>query len=184
MNLLDMLSARGAIRLLLPLLSLSGTLSFGLLSAGCGGDSPSGGKVASAASASQASAKEEEEEADGEKIYLYKCASCHLPDGKGIAGQFPPLDGSKIATGDPTVPIRIVMHGLSGPLVVEGKNYEGLMPGWGTQLSSAEIAAVLTHVRSEWSNSADEITTAQVEEVKAKVASRTTPWTAAELGLK
>lgn len=184
MNLLDMLSTRGAIRLLLPLLSLSGALWFGLLSAGCGGDSAAGGKVASGTPASQPAAKEEEEEADGEKIYLYKCASCHLPDGKGIAGQFPPLDGSKIATGDPTVPIRIVMHGLSGPLVVEGKSYEGLMPGWGTQLSSAEIAAVLTHVRSEWSNSADEITPAQVEEVKTKFASRTQPWTAGELGLK
>lgn len=163
-------------------LAFSASIVLVLTAIGCSGDRASGGNPATGKTTSEGT-KQAAANIDGEKLYRYKCASCHLSDGKGIPGQFPPLDGSEIALGDPVVPIRIVLHGLSGPLVVKGTSYDGLMPGWSTQLSAAEIAAVLSYVRSEW-GSAPQITAAEVEQVKTTDAGRTRPWTVEELGIR
>jgi mono/diheme cytochrome c family protein len=48
-------------------------------------------------------------------------------------------------------------------------------------LKDAEIAAVLTYVRSAWGNKAPPITTSSVTTIRALGASRKTPWTASEL---
>ena len=55
------------------------------------------------------------------------CTTCHQANGQGIPGTYPPLAGSHIATGTPERPIAIVLHGLSGPITVEGKTYNNLM---------------------------------------------------------
>ena len=57
------------------------------------------------------------------------------------------------------------------------------MPAYGTNqpLSDAEVAAVLTYVRSAWGNSASAVTPEQVAAERTATASRTTMWAAAEL---
>ena len=99
---------------------------------------------------------------DGAKIYLTNCASCHQVDGKGVAGSFPPLAGSEIVKGDPTRAIHIVKYGLTGPLQVASKSYDGMMPAWSPQLSDDAIAAALTYARASWGNGAAAVTAAQV----------------------
>ncbi|MDP2316400.1 MAG: cytochrome c [Pseudomonadota bacterium] len=118
---------------------------------------------------------------DGAAVYGTRCAACHQADGKGIAGAFPPLAGSPWPTGDAGVPIRLVLHGLQGPIDVLGTPYQGVMPAFAAQLSDAEIAAVVTHVRGSFGNAAGPVTEAQVAEVRAATAGRKGAWTAAEL---
>jgi len=58
--------------------------------------------------------------------------------------------GSDWLLTDKETPIRILLHGLSGPLTVKGRTYNNVMPAFHDKLSNEEIAAVITHVRSQW----------------------------------
>ena len=85
----------------------------------------------------------------------------------GSPGVFPPLAGNKdVTASDPSKIIGTVLHGLNTPLTVNGKQYSGGMPSWKGTLSNADIAAVLTYVRSSWGNSAPAITEKMVSAVK------------------
>ena len=116
-----------------------------------------------------------------ENKYATVCAACHQATGLGVEGAFPPLAGSEWVTGRPDVPIAIVLHGLQGPITVKGKAYNSAMMAWANVLSDEDIAATLTYARSQWGNRAAPVTVAQVRAVRARTASRTTPWTVAEL---
>lgn len=103
---------------------------------------------------------------DGKAIYDAKCAACHQPSGQGMPGTFPPLAGNKDVTGDAKSVIAAVAKGKSGALTVAGTAYNSSMPAWRGQLSDAEIAAVVTYVRSAWGNKASAVTEKQVSAVK------------------
>jgi len=118
---------------------------------------------------------------DGKVVFSTTCAACHQATGEGVEGTYPPLAGSEIVNGDENKVIRIVLHGLTGPVEVAGETYSGMMPPWGGVLKDPELAAVLTYVRSAWGNKAAPITVSKVAAIRAATASRTTPWTAAEL---
>lgn len=113
--------------------------------------------------------------------YAEVCAVCHQPTGMGLEGAFPPLAGSEWITGRADIPIAIVLHGLQGPITVKGKPYNGAMMAWAAAMTDDDIAGTLTYARSQWGNRATAVTTAQVRAVRARFATRTTPWTAAEL---
>lgn len=99
---------------------------------------------------------------DGKAIFSAKCASCHQASGQG-AGPFPPLAGnSDVTAADTSAIIATVLNGKTGPITVNGKQYSGAMPAWKGQLSNAEIAAVLTYIRSAWTNKAPAISEEQV----------------------
>lgn len=82
-----------------------------------------------------------------------------------MVGTFPPLAGSAIVAGDPVKVIRIVKYGLTGPVVVSGKTYNGMMPAWSSQLSNADIAAAISYIRSSWGDNASAVTADQVSVV-------------------
>ena len=117
---------------------------------------------------------------DGKQVYSTTCAACHQATGEGVAGVFPPLAGSEWVTGDAKV-VRILLHGVTGPIEVAGETFNSMMPPWGGTLKDADIAAVITYMRSTWGNKGTPITAAKVASIRAATASRTTPWTAAEL---
>ena len=116
----------------------------------------------------------------GLTVYSRTCIACHGPEGKGVPGAFPPLDGSSWAVGDPSIPARIVLAGLQGPIEVSGQKFANVMPPH-TDLKDAEIADVLTFVRQSWSNDATPVSEDFIKQTRAKYASRSAPWTAAEL---
>ena len=118
---------------------------------------------------------------NGGSVYATTCAACHQATGEGVAGVFPPLAGSEWATGEEAKVVRILLHGVTGPIEVAGETFNGMMPPWGATMKDADIAAVLTYVRSTWGNKGTPITAATVAKIRAATASRTTPWTAAEL---
>ncbi|AME23646.1 cytochrome c oxidase subunit II [Burkholderia sp. PAMC 26561] len=86
----------------------------------------------------------DELKARGEKVYTSNCAVCHQPTGKG-AGQFPALDGSKIANGPIAEHVSIVLKG------------KGAMPNWSATLNDVEIASVITYERNTWGNHTGDI---------------------------
>lgn len=118
----------------------------------------------------------------GKAVYGRICAACHLGNGKGVpANNIPPLAGSALATGDAGAPIKIVLHGLRGPIERNGVQINGQMAAWKDQLSDQEIADVLTYVRSAFGNGAGAITPDDVKSVREATASRVVPFTEAEL---
>lgn len=99
---------------------------------------------------------------DGATIFATNCSSCHQASGKGLPGTFPPLAGNAFVTGDAAHVIHVVKDGLSGAITVNGTTYNGQMPAWGQTLSTNDIAAVITYIRSSWGNVAGAVTPAQV----------------------
>jgi mono/diheme cytochrome c family protein len=120
---------------------------------------------------------------DGAKLFATTCAACHQVSGDGLEDKYPPLNGSEWVTGDEQKLIRIVMHGLSGPVDVLGQTFDGAMPAWGGVLKDPEIAAVTSYVRSAWGNKAGPITAGTVTAIRSATTARKTPWTVAEIAL-
>jgi mono/diheme cytochrome c family protein len=99
----------------------------------------------------------------------------------GLDTTFPPLDGSEWVVGSPERLIRIIIHGVTGEIEVQGEFFRGLMPPWGPTLKDFDVAAVATHVRGSWGNKATAISESTVARIRKSTAWRTTPWTQAEL---
>ncbi len=114
--------------------------------------------------------------ANGGAIYASRCAACHQASGAGLSGVFPPLAGSEWVLGRDTTLVRIVLHGVEGPLTVKGGAYSGAMPGFKEQLGDAEIAALLSHVRSQWGNQGAAVAVDTVAGVRAETAARAQPF--------
>ena len=117
----------------------------------------------------------------GKRLYS-NCMSCHQANGRGLPPVYPPLRGSEIVHGDPATLVKIVMHGLEGPIKVDGQSYNQVMPAAPLK-SDEEIAAVLSYVRSAWGNTGEAIDTALVAKVREETKGRNRPFTSKELGL-
>ena len=117
------------------------------------------------------------------KALFQRCTACHQETGQGIPGAFPPLAGSSWVTGPAARPIAIVLHGLQGPLKVGKDTYNGVMIAYGTgqPMTDAEVAAVVTYIRTSWGNKATAVTAAQVAQVRASTKVRKGAFTEAEL---
>lgn len=113
---------------------------------------------------------------DGAAVFAARCAACHQPTGAGLAGVFPPLAGSEWVTGKDEILAKIVLHGVTGALTVNGAPFNGAMPAFKDQLSDTEIAAVLSHLRSKWGNSAPPVAADVVTKARTETASRSGPW--------
>jgi mono/diheme cytochrome c family protein len=88
--------------------------------------------------------------AKGRAIFLKVCAVCHQPDGMGKDGVAPPLGGSEWVLADHGDRlVRIVLNGMSGPVQVQGREWNLVMPPWRENLKDDEIAVVLSYIRSK-----------------------------------
>jgi mono/diheme cytochrome c family protein len=169
-----------------PFRSLSGLAALSLLVA-CGGGDTAADATADATPTVDSAAPATEPtttvaSADGAAIYQ-RCVTCHMADGAGMPGAFPPLAGSEWVTGPASRPIAIVMHGLQGEITVKGTKYNSMMMAYGTgvPMNDDEIAAVVTYIRSNFGNSASAVTAADVAAVRTATAGRTTPLVVADL---
>ena len=113
---------------------------------------------------------------DGGALYAARCAACHQATGAGLPGVFPPLAGSEWVTGKDETLAKILLHGIQGVLTVKGSTFNGAMPAFKDQLKDGEIAALATHLRSQWGNKADPIAQDIVAKARAETAGRSEPW--------
>jgi mono/diheme cytochrome c family protein len=110
--------------------------------------------------------------AQGKKIYETMCGICHGNDGMGKPSQAPPLAGSEwvVANGFHRLAV-IPLEGLNGPIEVKGQQmtFASGMVAVGTAMSDADLAAVLTYIRSSWGNKAGAVTADDVKAIRAAV---------------
>jgi glucose/arabinose dehydrogenase/mono/diheme cytochrome c family protein len=116
----------------------------------------------------------------GRVMYEATCLACHQQHGLGQPGLAPPLVGSEWVAGSERRLIRIVLHGLRGPIKVKGDTFELDMPALGV-LDDDQIAAALTYIRREWGHTYDPISPAAVKKVREETAEREDAWTMADL---
>ncbi|MCW7493816.1 copper-containing nitrite reductase [Leptospira sp. 2 VSF19] len=98
--------------------------------------------------------------ANGERVYKSVCAACHMKEGQGVVGVFPPLAKSDYLNADKTRAIQILKKGLSGPITVNGQKYNNVMPH--LELTNEEIASVLSYVYNQWGNKGIMVSEAEV----------------------
>ena len=129
--------------------------------------------------------KEEELFARGRQVYLTACVACHGVNGEGMNLLAPPLAGSDWVNGSEKRLVRVLFHGLTGPITVSGKRYASpeIQPTMAplAVLNNPDIAAVLTYIRREWNNTGAPISERAVNQHRIKAQGRTVPWTEAEL---
>jgi nitrite reductase (NO-forming)/hydroxylamine reductase len=112
--------------------------------------------------AAEASSKSLEERiAAGEKLYSAHCAACHQANGQGLAGAFPPLAESSYLADGAGVAISAVLNGLSGPITVNGKDYNSVMPNL-SYLKDEEVADAITFVMNSWGNRGGTVASGEV----------------------
>jgi len=108
--------------------------------------------------------------AHGKVVYENVCGTCHGPDGLGKPGQAPPLAGSDLVIKGAKRLTEIPLLGLNGQVTVKGQAWNLDMAAMGAQLSDADLAGVLSYIRSSWGNHAEEVTADDVKSVRAAIA--------------
>jgi len=106
------------------------------------------------------------DELAGSILYRTYCASCHQRNGKGDNNRFPPLSESEFVTGDKNRLIKILLNGMEGPIKVNEKTFNGIMPAHGTILDDHAIASIATFIRSRFSNNAGDVSSQEVVTVR------------------
>ena len=109
------------------------------------------GKAAAESAGSTKTWSKDELMEKGKKGYAATCAACHGPEGKGIPGVFPAIEGSKVASGPVEEHIKTVLHGRA-----TGK-FGAQMPSFAAQLSDADVAAIVTFERNALGNKAGDV---------------------------
>ena len=114
------------------------------------------------------------------------CATCHQPQGTGLANIYPPLSGSPWVTGSEERLIKLTLHGLWGKITVNGTTYDpalGVPPmtAFKALLKDDELAGVLTYIRNSWGNKAPAITAGSVKKIREETKKQTTFYAPDEL---
>ena len=99
----------------------------------------------------------------GKEVYSELCITCHMANGKGVPGAFPPLNPSDWLTEKRTESIHAVKYGLKGEIVVNSQEYNNVMLPLG--LDDEEVADVMNYTIQTW-NEGEMVTVEEVAAVK------------------
>ncbi len=105
--------------------------------------------------------------ARGKQVFMQTCFVCHQINGEGIPAQIPPLGKSDFLMADAERSVRIVLQGLSGPIEVNEKKFNGTMVPL-NNLSDEDVANVLTYVRNSFGNSGEAVAASTVRRVRSE----------------
>ncbi|XMO85874.1 cytochrome c [Algibacter sp. AS12] len=100
----------------------------------------------------------------GKRIYLSNCVSCHMANGEGMTGAFPPLAKSDYLE-DTEKTIEVILNGASGEMKVNGKSYYGAMVGY-SMLTDQQVADVMNYIQNSWGNEAEIVDAEKVKKVR------------------
>lgn len=108
----------------------------------------------------------------GMRYFKNICAACHGPSGSGIEGLAPPLRNSEFLKGPGPAKrlASIILHGVSGPITVNGKHYEfnAPMPGINdnSDMSDQNIADLISYLNNAFSVSAENVSLDMIKELR------------------
>ena len=123
-----------------------------LLLVACGGSETTSNKENSAATSDYSA---------GEAVYNNTCVVCHQSEGEGLGGSFPPLAKSDYLLDDKYRAIEQVINGLSGEIIVNGIEYNSIMPA--QDVTDQEVMDVINYVLNSWGNNGGEVTLEDVQ---------------------
>lgn len=130
-------------------------------------------------------ASERKSIASGKIVFKEVCAGCHGVTGEGIRPLAAPLADSDWVVGSEERLIRVVLHGLTGAVTVDGITYEPpiVLPAMPSAraLNDEKIASVLSYIRRAWGHQADPVSAERVAEIRRATQRRSLPWTEREL---
>jgi len=103
--------------------------------------------------ASQETSSSEPYKSEGHRLFTQACAPCHQPDGRGVAGVYPPLTPHlgryvRVPEGRAYL-IRVTLFGLMGRLESDGRVYNNIMLPIGLSLTDQQVADILNFVLRE-----------------------------------
>ena len=120
--------------------------------------------VAAAAEAAKTGALTKDDQVKaGQALFAGTCSTCHQANGEGLQGVFPPLAKSSVLKENPKRIVEIMLHGLNGPVTVNGQAFNSTMPPM-TQLTDDEVANIGTFVLNSWGNPGGQIHKDEVAE--------------------
>jgi len=106
----------------------------------------------------------------GLKLFRSICATCHGADGKGIQDLAPPLKGSEYIDGSMKRLASIILHGISGPIHVNGKLYQlnNEMPGLlnNKEISDQDIADIIRFTQNAYAKVGKGISESDVKKMR------------------
>jgi mono/diheme cytochrome c family protein len=104
--------------------------------------------------------------AQGQALYIDQCAGCHMAQGEGQPGGFPPLKGNAVVQArDPETLVHVILEGVH--TVATREKPTGLaMPAFDWKLSDEQAAALASWLRATWGNEGDAVTAAQVHDAR------------------
>ncbi|UXX78345.1 cytochrome c [Reichenbachiella carrageenanivorans] len=102
--------------------------------------------------------------ARGQEVYLNECVTCHMDNGEGISGAFPPLANSDYFKNDISKAVKVILNGLEGEVTVNGTTYYGVMDP--VDLTDQEVADVLNYIQNNWGGKAKAISVKDVAQLK------------------
>ncbi len=102
----------------------------------------------------------------GREVYVTYCLSCHMDQGEGIEGVYPPLAKSDYLMADKNRAILQVLYGVTGEMTVNGKVYNGQMTG--VDIKDEEVSDVVNYIRNSFGNKGGAVTPAQVATLRKK----------------
>lgn len=101
---------------------------------------------------------------EGQRLYVANCQSCHMEDGSGLRSLIPPLaEADYLQQHRQQLPC-LTRHGVEGPMVVNGIEYNRAMPG-AEQLGPDEITNLLNYIQTNFGNSNPRYTMQEVEKL-------------------
>ena len=92
-----------------------------------------------------------------QSLFNDNCSACHQTSGKGVKGAFPALAGDPFVQGDPAPMLTTVLAGRAG------------MPAFKDDLNDADLASLLTYVRTSWGNKGKPVSASDVAAARAKL---------------
>lgn len=99
----------------------------------------------------------------GKFVYETNCKSCHMADGRGLEGTFPPLANTG-RLDDKGRLVKIIFNGLNDPITIDGTEYTMEMNP--LKLTDQQAADVLNYIRNSWGNKGVAIQESEIKSLK------------------
>jgi len=104
--------------------------------------------------------------ARGKNIYIAQCLTCHMEQGEGIEGVYPPLAKADYLMADKKRSVQQVLYGAKGEMKVNGKVYNAEMSAF--DLTDQQASDVLNYIRNSFGNKGGALTPEEVKAARKK----------------
>ena len=87
----------------------------------------------------------------GENLYKFYCANCHMETGLGLKGLIPPLAKADYLRDHQTDIPCLIKNGIKGNITVNGREYNTEMAGI-PNLTDVQINNIINYINNAWGN--------------------------------